>query len=302
VGPGTCANPCCRTTGGFKAELPDVAVRWTGSVTWAEARGRHETQLGAGRFWIGGSEIAALEPNLRNPPERAIHTPGDGGVDPWVVTNTLVDGARAHGATVVSNSAVVRLKTAGARVEGVEASTGFHAAEKVVLAAGTGTPELCEPLLGTLPVTASPACLARVAAPVGLVKTIVAGPDFEVREVRDGDLLLTVPPAAGASATGSGYAVHEALRRLQAAFHGSDSCRLTNYRIGRRPMPAAGPLIGDVTRERSVYVAVTHSAITLAPTIGRLVAEELVTGRPVPELRRCRPREAGPLSPPPPLP
>ncbi|WP_267890806.1 hypothetical protein [Streptomyces sp. MMG1533] len=37
-----------------------------------------------------------------------------------------------------------------------------------------------------------------------------------------------------------------------------------------------------------MYVAVLHSALTLAPTVGQLVAEELVTGEPAAGLRRCR--------------
>jgi glycine/D-amino acid oxidase-like deaminating enzyme len=45
-----------------------------------------------------------------------------------------------------------------------------------------------------------------------------------------------------------------------------------------------------VTPDTSVYVAVMHSAVTLAPTVGRLVATELVSGEPAAELRRCRPQ------------
>jgi glycine/D-amino acid oxidase-like deaminating enzyme len=58
-------------------------------------------------------------------------------------------------------------------------------------------------------------------------------------------------------------------------------------------MPAHGPLIGCVVPDRSIYVAVTHSAITLAPTLGRLIAEELASGKPVKDLRRCRPQGVG---------
>lgn len=272
----------------LETELPDVAVRWTGSLIWTDAQAKRDSPLGPGRFWVGRSDIAALEPNLLNPPEQAIHTPSDGGVDPTALTNALVDAARAHGATVVHNSVVTSLKMTGERAEGVLSSTGFHAAETVVLAAGTGVPKLGEPLLPDLPVAASPACLVRLTAPAGLVKTIVAGQDFEVREVRDGDLIMTIPWVGDTSPASSEQA---ALRRLQTAFRGSDSCRLLGYRIGRRPMPAQGPAIGYMAQDRSVYVAVMHSAVTLAPTIGRLVADELVTGRPAPELRRCRPRD-----------
>ncbi|GAB2904596.1 NAD(P)/FAD-dependent oxidoreductase [Streptomyces mayteni] len=271
----------------LETELPSVAVRWTGSLAWNDAQAMRNSRLGSGRFWVGGSDFATLEPNLRRPPERAIHIPSDGGVDPTVLTNALVDAARAHGATVIHDSVVTCLKTAGDRVDGVLSSTGFHPAATVVLAAGTGVPELSEPLLAGLPVATSPACLVRLAAPPGLVRTIVASPDFEVREVRDGELALTLPYAEDESSLER--SAHDTLRRFQTLFRGSDSCRLLGYRVGRRPMPAHGPIIGHATRDRSLYVAVTHSGITLAPTVGRLVADELVTGRPAPELRRCRP-------------
>jgi glycine/D-amino acid oxidase-like deaminating enzyme len=273
----------------LETELPDVAVRWTGSLTWTDAQAKHNSPLGPGRFWVGRSDIAALEPNLLNPPRQAIHTPSDGGVDPAALTNALVDAARARGATVIQNSVVTSLEMTGGRVGGVRSSTGFHAASTVVLAAGAGIPKLCERLLPDLPVAASPACLVRLAAPAGLVKTVVSSRDFEVREVRDGDLLLTLPWVEGMSAASLEQAARDVLRRLQTAFRGSDSCRLLSCRIGRRPMPAHGPVIGYMAQDRSVYVAVMHSAVTLAPTVGRLVAEELVTGKPPTELRRCRP-------------
>ncbi|MGW6405076.1 NAD(P)/FAD-dependent oxidoreductase [Streptomyces sp. NPDC055134] len=174
------------------------------------------------------------------------------------------------------------------RRQGVLSSSGLHTAATVVLTAGTGVPKLCEPLSAALAIASLPATLARITAPPGLVKTIVASPDFEVREVRDGNLLLVVPHVEGTAAA-SEQAAQDALQHLKTAFQGSCPCRLLGYRVGRRPMPAHGPLVGYVTHDRSVYVAVMHSAITLAPTVGRLIADELVTGRPAPELRRCRP-------------
>lgn len=275
-------------------ELPDVAVRWTGSLTWTDDREGHDSPLGPGRFRVGGRDIAALEPNLRNPPARAVLTPSDGGIDPTAVTNALVDAARRHGATVLHNSAVTSLAMAGERVDGVWSSTGFHAAETVVLAAGADTPRLCEPLGADVPVVTPPVCLVRLAAPAGLIRTIVACPDFEVREVRDGELLLTLPPAAGTGATSSEQVARAALRQVRTAFRGSDGCRFLGYRVCGPPMPAHGPVIGAVTRDRSVYLAVMHSGVTLAPTVGRLVADELVTGRPAVELRHCRPLRPAP--------
>ncbi|MEW1830490.1 FAD-dependent oxidoreductase [Streptomyces sp. NPDC088196] len=268
-------------------ELPQVTVRRTGSLSWADVPAA-DLRLEPGRFRVGRSEIAALEPNLRHPPDQAVHTPSDAGVDPTALARALVEAAGAHGATVLHDAVVTSLRITDGHVEGVLTSTGLHAADTVVLTAGTAVPELCERLPIDLAISSSPATLARVTAPPGLVRTIVASPDFEVREVRDGHLLLVVPEAEG-TAGNRERAAQDALRHLKAAFRGSDECHLQGHRISSRPMPAYGPVIGYAAHDRSVYVAVMHSAITLAPTVGRLIADELVTGRPATELRRCRP-------------
>ncbi|MDT0445285.1 NAD(P)/FAD-dependent oxidoreductase [Streptomyces johnsoniae] len=266
----------------LEAELPDVALRRTGSLNWGGGPDQ-EPRLTPGQFRVGRGDITALEPNLRHPPDQAIHIPSDAGVDATALTSALVAAAEAHGATVRYETAVTSLQLSGERVEGVRSATGPHSAATVVLTAGTSVPQLCEPLPADLPVAASPATLARITAPPGLVRTIVATPDFEVREVRDGGLLMVLPTRRERTA-------HDALRPLRTAFRGSDECRLLGYRTGIRPMPAHGPLIGYATHDRSVYVAVMHSGVTLAPTVGRLVADELVTARPARELLRCRPR------------
>jgi glycine/D-amino acid oxidase-like deaminating enzyme len=50
--------------------------------------------------------------------------------------------------------------------------------------------------------------------------------------------------------------------------------------VGRRPIPRDGfPIVGHAEHIDGLHVAVTHSGITLAPAIGRFVAEEIVAGR-----------------------
>jgi glycine/D-amino acid oxidase-like deaminating enzyme len=254
----------------LEAELPAVSVRWTGSLAWTGGWPGH------GQTWAGRDEIKALEPHLRNPPERAVHTPTDGGVDPLGMTLALVDGARALGARVVLGSAVTSVRD-------------LSPAGTVVLAAGTEVAALAGPLGVALPVAASPAVLVRVATPPGLVRTIVATPEFEAREVRAGHVLMTAPHDDRFSPAALERLAHHTRDRLDATFGGAGPVRLLGSRRGRRPMPANGPLLGYLTPDRSVYVAVTHSAVTLAPTVGRLVAQEIATGEPVAELERCRP-------------
>ncbi|MFF0725361.1 NAD(P)/FAD-dependent oxidoreductase [Streptomyces sp. NPDC004134] len=275
------------------AEVPGYAVRWTGSLTWTGEPTAGDTPAVPGRHRVVRDEIAALEPHLRNPPPHAFHTPGDGGLDPEAMTRALIAAARARGATVLLGTAVTALETAAGRVTGARTATGFHPATTVVLAAGTGVTALSAALPAEVPVPESPAFRVRVAAPPGLVKTIVATPEFEVREVTDGELLMTIPHAGDSSPATLAQTAENALRHLKDTFRGADSCRLLDHRLGRRPIPPHGPLIGYAAPDRSAYVAVMHAAVTLAPTAGRLIAAELTTGEAPPGLRRCRPPAAG---------
>ncbi len=273
----------------LESEIPGVVVRWTGSLDWTGAAVRPGDGGGPGKH--GGRQIErpriqALEPHLRAVPERAMYAATDGGVDPVRVTEAMVDSARRLGARVVMQCAVTSLKIDCGRVQGVITSEGYHAASTVVLATGAGATALSRLAGVALPVAASPALLIHLAAPAGLIRTIVATPDFEARELRPGLLLMTARSA-------DPQVVEHTVDLLRATFWNAGSVRVLGWAVGERPMPAHGPLVGYLAPDRSTYVAVTHSAITLAPTVGRLVAHELVTGRAAPELRRCRPGRIG---------
>jgi glycine/D-amino acid oxidase-like deaminating enzyme len=245
-------------------ELPDFSLRRSGSLVWTEGSVRPGVSMTVhpGQRLVSAAEIAALEPSLVSVPSVAVHTPGDFGVDPVLLTSLLVEGAVSFGASV----------SYGTPVESVD----FGSSTTVVLAAGTGVPGLAPVAVGE-----SPALLLRASAPPGLVRTIVATPDFEVREIRPGALVLAAPLAVSPESTFAAF---------QASFEGGASARLLGSAVGRRPMPEGGPIVGFV--EPGVYVAVMHSALTLAPTVGRLVASELATGLPAPELAPCRHRRA----------
>ena len=259
----------------LEAEVPGFSVRWTGSLAWAPGA---VAAPRPGQFVVGVSDVAELEPGWREPPEQVLYTPSDGGVDPVAMVVALIDAARGYGAEVVYGASASR---PGRR-------------SGVVLAAGAATGALCrrmgveaevERVTGT-----SPACLLRVAAPPCVVRTIVAGPPFEVREVRGGELLMTIPYTAGQPDEAVRRNARQAVEQLRSVFDGASDCRLLGHQVSERPMPAEGPVVGFLDSDRSVYVAVMHSAITLAPTVGRLIAEEIVTGKTPDELRLCAPR------------
>jgi glycine/D-amino acid oxidase-like deaminating enzyme len=265
-------------------ELPGVRVRWTGSLSWP-----HTGALD-GQVEVDAAAVARLEPHLRVPPGSAVHVPGDGAVDPVAVTEALVAGAGGHGAAVVVGSTVTALRGGVGRCRGVDTSAGPVEADAVVLAVGTDALSGCAPSGSTVPVVASPAVLVRLAAPQGLVRTLLATPDLELRQAADGMLLVALAHHGEVTQDDLRAAGHRALARVRALLHGAEGVRLVSARIGWRPVPVDGePVLGPVPGTGGAYLAVLHSGVSLGAAVGRLVAQEVVLGEPAPELQGCRP-------------
>ncbi len=260
----------------LEAELPGLPATWSGSLSWDAAGDAPEA--GPGQEIVDAATVARLEPTLREPPEWAVWAPGDGAVDPVGVTERLVAGARTHGARVQLDTPVTAVRrNAGGRVVGVETAAGPLAGSTVVLAAGVATAALGTPLGIRVPVDPSPATLVRLRAPAGLVRTVIHNRDFDLRQVATDRL-----HAAADSP-------ERTLAAVRSTFRGAANVELLSTRVGVRPMPADGePIIGSVAEVPGLYLAVMHSAVTLAPAVGRLVARELVDSTNEPAFGGCR--------------
>ena len=264
------------------AELPGLPVTWSGSLSWGTVDGASEA--GPGQEIVDAATVVTLEPTLRQPPEWAVWAPGDGAVDPVGVTERLVAGARAHGARVHLDTPVTAVRRdAAGRVVGVETAAGSLSGATVVLAAGAATAGLAGPLGVRVPVAPLPSPLFRFRAPAGLVRTVVHNRDFDLRQVAPDRLIAAADSP------------ERTLAAVRATFHGAENVELLSARIGARPMPADGePIVGPVADVPGLYLAVMHSAVTLAPAMGRLVARELVDGTAESALTGCRLDRFGP--------
>jgi glycine/D-amino acid oxidase-like deaminating enzyme len=260
----------------LEAELPGLPVTWSGSLSWGATDGAPEA--GPGQQIVNAATVAALEPNLAQPPEWAVWAPSEGAADPVGVTERLVAAARAHGAQVHPDVPVtaVRRDTAG-RIVGVETAAGPLSGATVLLAAGVATAALAAPLGICVPVDPSPATLFRLRAPAGLVRTIVNTQDFDLRQVATDRIIAAADSP------------EQTLAAIRSTFRGAASVELLSARVGARPMPADGePIVGPVAEVPGLYVAVLDSAVMLAPAVGRLVARELIDGTVEPALAGCR--------------
>lgn len=239
-----------------------------------------------------------VEPNLTLDPGRVPFVaafPDDRWVQATAMIGALLTAARHAGATVHPNSPITGVSRAGGRVTGVTLTSGEQVdAEVVINCAGPWAAEVGAWFGLDLPMHQR-AGLILVTQPAPTeVRGVVRAPGLEIREDGGGRVLLNalfaedrldgdVAPSTDAPVS------REALTRARGLLRGLDGVDLEVSRLGRRPMPDDGrPLVGPVPGLDGAYVVVTHSGVSLAPLLGRLVADEIARDTIQPELEELR--------------
>jgi glycine/D-amino acid oxidase-like deaminating enzyme len=238
---------------------------------------------------VDPAQAAALEPALRVPPgATAAYFPGEGYLLTEPLIARLVARAESHGAHVrtgepgrvtgLEPGATPRVRTAvGTVLE----------ADEVVCCAGRWTPALVQvPLIpwenrGST----APGLVARIGPAPGLVR-LVHTPELSLRPHPGGLLHLEAEDAAAAvdlhtPEPGLRRWADELLGRARRTVRGLGDARIVEYKVCVRPLPADGQsIVGRLPGAPGIYVAVTHSGVTLAAHLSRLITADLTTGTP----------------------
>ena len=289
---------------------PSGHVELAGSRAELEARVQRLTAWGYPARLASPAEAAALEPALRVPPgAAAAFFPDEGYLLTEPLITRLVAHAESHGADVrtgepgrvtgldSSPDASPRVRTAaGAVLE----------ADEVICCAGRWTPDLAAvPLVPWRSRgSAAPELVVRVGpvAPTGLVR-LVHTPDLALRPHPGGLLHLEAEDA------GAAVDVHtpepelrrwgdELLHRARRTVRGLDHARVVELKVCVRPLPLDGQsVVGRFPGAQGIYVAVTHSGVTLAAHLSSLITADLTTGTPPAELTPYTPARFTPGAP-----
>jgi glycine/D-amino acid oxidase-like deaminating enzyme len=260
---------------------------------------------------IDPAEAAELEPSLCLPEPGTIEPgtmaawfPGEGYLLTEPLIACLVAQARNRGAEIRTGEQGRVVALDPGRPSRVRTAAGtVLEADEVVCCAGRWVPEMTAlagaantiPLLPwETPGATAPGLVVQVgpvspAGPTRLVHT----PEICLRPHPGGLLHLEAPDAAVDLHTPDPdlrrWAV-ELLRRAQQAVRGLDQARVVEYQVCIRPMPVDGQsIVGPLPGTHGLYVAVTHSGVTLAAHLSQLIAAELTTGTQSAELVPYRP-------------
>jgi glycine/D-amino acid oxidase-like deaminating enzyme len=238
--------------------------------------------------------IPALR-NLPRKPKTAARYPTESYVDTTVFIAALLDRFTAYGGTLL-RAAVTALDPTGVTTDSAAGDSaitgdGHLDADRVVLATGADTSLLKD--AGFTLEALGPAGATVITGPLPVaLNGLIHFPDLTIRPDGGGRVLLhalDIDAKIDTTALTLDQASVAELTERAGAYLGV-SVTASDVRVSFRPHPPDGfPVVGPVPGQERAYVVCTHSGVTLAAILARLVSREIRTGTPDPLLAPYRP-------------
>lgn len=278
---------------------PAATLEWEGTPSDRQrVRDRLERlhNWGYPAEWVSAQRVRDIEPTLSSiGDDHEIAFFGTGGwYEPAVFVRALLDRAQQRGATLRLHDPVTAMTVENGQITEVGTASGHRLrADVVVNCAGPHAAEVAALAGAALPLQRVPGMVVITTPGPTNLRTILAGPDLNIRPhtgdrimlhswLVDRDLVTATEPKRRALASGL-------LDRARKLLPGLAHATVQSVVVGVRPVPPDGlPLVGCPEGVANFYTVVSHSAVHLAPILGRMAASEL-TGRPQECLAPFRP-------------
>ena len=292
----------------------ELKVQWGGSVAWSDASDsngapealredvRKHQEWGYATHLIEDDEFHLLLPNVAHGEFRAAcYSECEGAVDPMDALKALLRQVRERGGEVRYPFQVDGFEIEQGRVTAVRSGDDSLKAGTVVLASGVGSERLGNLAGVSIPLKPSRGVLVHTRPQPKLIDRILLAPTVHCKQKLDGRVVVGGQIVAGigtadaealedtstASVNEHGHQILRAAARVLPGVRGVAVERVT---LGERVMPLDEyPVLGFADRCPNLYVAATHSGVTLAPIIGQFAALEILDGARIISLEPYRP-------------
>ncbi len=289
----------------FAAEIGDhgdadsIGLRWGGKVSWESdpaaaeglaARVRQLQSWGYPTRLIDATELRRLEPALDvGPVAAAEYSPNEGQVEPQMVVDACLRRLREMGCEIHADTEVQGFERHDdGRIHSLTTASGFWDVDAVVIAAGTDTTRLAALADVNVPQAESPGVVIRTNPLPPLLRNVpvVYAPplgdgrrEIHLRQCADGRLMIGEGDQESLAEDDTQAHADDLLSRARRYLPGLDGAQAIPVPVGWRPMPLDGyPVMGFASEAPNLYVALTHSGVTLAPALSQLAAQEICGG------------------------
>ncbi|AZO20241.1 FAD-binding oxidoreductase [Mesorhizobium sp. M1E.F.Ca.ET.045.02.1.1] len=265
-------------------DLPGLPLAWCGGLCWdlpadrLEAYAAEHSSWGYGIERVGREQAARIEPNLAELPDSALYVAEEGVAEPVATARALLTDADRRGARIIAGT-VGALALSGSKVTGVVISGETITADEAVIAAGTGAPAIAGTAGIKLPIEAPPGLIVHSRPYKKLLNGLVLAERLHMRQTAEGRIIAGSDFGGGDPGENPEATARELFATMKAMLRGGDGLEFDFHTVGYRPTPIDGfPIVSRAEGVGGLYLAVTHSGITLAPAIGLFAAREILDG------------------------
>ncbi len=258
----------------------NVEAQFKGCIFWEllgeELQNHYEALklLGYSVELIESDEFQQLEPGMTNVPSLAISCEQEGAVDAERLTKALLKLANID---VLEQWQVIEFIQENDRVIGVKTVQGDFLADTVVIAAGVSADQLLAKLNVQLPMNNSKGFIITTKATNLFINRVLFGPDIHFKQLSDGAVVIGDWLHDVEGDVDLEKIARRTMERFVDYFPDQKSIEIDKITCAYRPMPEDSySVIGKPENIDGVYIASTHSGVTLAPIIGKLAAQEIL--------------------------
>ena len=277
----------------------EIGLRWGGKISWESdpvaaenlvARVQQLQSWGYPSRLVDAAELAELEPSLNiGPVNAAEYSENEGQVEPQMVVDACLRRLAEVESSIYTGTAVLGFASGDdGRIAAVQTTGGDIVCDAVVLAAGTDTTALAALADVHVPQAESPGVVIRTSPMPRLLRNVpvVYAPplgdarrEIHLRQCADGRFMIGEGDQESLAEDDSQTHANDLLARAGQYLPGLAGAEATPVPVGWRPMPLDGyPVMGFAIEAPNLYVALTHSGVTLAPVLSQLAALEICDG------------------------
>ena len=259
-------------------------IKWNGSLEWSSAMEDQEKLIESVNELksypkytptsiIGYEKAKELEPYINfSGNENIIFSKKDGAIDPKDAISKMIDAIKKNGGSILYPCKFEEIIESNDSFSKIKTSMGILKSQNVIFCNGVDIDNSFNKNFLKKP---RPGVIIKTKPQKNLINSVVYGPKIHAHQQSNGQLIIGEQITAPIRENPINH-----LKRINKHFKNmvkdASDLRPSEVLIGLRPIPKDDlPIIGRF-KNKSVYIAVMHSGISLAAIVGNLVTQEIV--------------------------
>ena len=259
-------------------------IKWNGSLEWSSEKENQEKLvesvhelLSYPKYTptsiIGHRKAKELEPNINfKGNENIVFSEADGAIDPKDTISKMIEAIKKNGGSVLYPCKFEKIIESNDSFSKIQTSMGVLKSENVIFCNGIDIDDSFNISFLKKP---RPGVIIKTEPKKNLINSVVYGPKIHAHQQSNGQLIIgeQITAPIRENSTNHFIRINEHFKNMVKDTTDLDPSEVL---IGWRPIPRDElPIIGRF-KNKSIYIAVMHSGISLAAIVGNLVTQEIV--------------------------